>query len=930
MKYFSWKAWTVGLAFLLLPAIAFAQSSLFGDIPANDVSVKQFLSQLFGGLVGGGDGGDPIEELLGVFNAGVLVIGGILVFYTLVAGTLSTAHDGEMLGKRWSSLWVPIRTTLGAAAIMPTMGLAKGYCVIQAIVIWLALQGVGMANGMWETFLGKGASNVVGEAFYVPPGASRQIRQTFNDMFMSNVCTAAFRKSQGVFGDAAASVGASLIAATAEPVNRVGVIGYNYGPGGTMCGKVYMLAGLPAGAGSTVAFGMEGPASSASLVNSREIAKALRPIHQANLKAAQDQLQQLAEELVNNDTMTNAQAQAKYDSMVNSLVQNYTTQLKDTAQSTYLAQSDSINASVVEGMKKDGWAMAGVYYMAIVRAQDEITRAITQTPASASGELWGTGKVATDIMTTGSMTGAAINSVANGFVNSGDRGAALARARAIVKQSTNGSISQVEAIADDAAGESWVMKVVSWFLNDDMTFLGNSQFAQQNQNPIIMAKNLGENMTAGAWTALGIGGSVLALSSTKVLGTGAGEWATVFTPVLFALFAMFVVPGATLSTYVPMIPYILWIGVVIGWIILVVEAVIAAPIWAVAHMAPDGDGVVGRGGQGYMLVLSLTLRPPLMILGLACSIALMKPIGYFINSTFLGAFAIGVNPGPFALTQAIAGCVLYAIVMISVIHRVFTLIHVVPDRILRWIGGGGNELGEEARSVEGMSASKAVAALGATQQIGNLTQGTLQGARDLGRKKADQANAGAIKAEEQRSRMAQVEANENDQAYRSGMDAQAASARAEKNPNDVGARSQAAMSNEMARDARLGEAETKLDHYMQQSGVPGLSGGLNALRQQPMAEREQLASNLEQTNPQAASAVRFANNLDQSRADQASNPQGHSMQRFLNSATEGVRQNGHAARSWEVAAAKGASYEGERQKWSAPPPPPPPDEGEPD
>ena len=354
------------------------------------------------------------------------------------------------------------------------------------------------------------------------------------------------------------------------------------------------------------------------------------------------------------------------------------------------------------------------------------------------------------------------------------------------------------------------------------------------------------------------------------------------------------------------------------------EAVIAAPIWAVAHMAPDGDGVVGRGGQGYMLVLSLTLRPPLMILGLACSIALMKPIGYFINSTFLGAFAIGVNPGPFALTQAIAGCVLYTVVMISVIHRVFTLIHVVPDRILRWIGGGGNELGEEARSVEGMSASKAVAALGATQQIGNLTQGTLQGARDLGRKKADQANAGAIKAEEQRSRMAQVEANENDQAYRSGMDAQAASARAEKNQNDVGARSQAAMSNEMARDARLGEAETKLDHYMQNSGVPELKNGLDGLRQQPMAEREQLASNLEQTNPQAASAVRFANNLDQSRADQAANPQGHSMQRFLNSATEGVRQNGHAARSWEVAAAKGASYEGERQKWSQPPEPPKP------
>ena len=75
-----------------------------------------------------------------------------------------------------------------------------------------------------------------------------------------------------------------------------------------------------------------------------------------------------------------------------------------------------------------------------------------------------------------------------------------------------------------------------------------------------------------------------------------------------------------------MIPYILWLGVLLGWVILIVEAVIAAPIWAVSHMAPDGDGVVGRGGQGYMLVLSLVLRPPLMILGLVCAIVLMKPL----------------------------------------------------------------------------------------------------------------------------------------------------------------------------------------------------------------------------------------------------------------------------------------------------------------
>ncbi len=912
---FPWKTLLL-LAAFLLPTVAFAQSSIFGEIPATDVSVHQFLSKLFGGLVGGGGGGDPLEVLLKTFNGGVLTIGGILVFYTLVAGTMSTAHDGEMLGKRWSSLWIPIRTTLGAAAIMPTLGAQAGYCVIQAIVMWLALQGVGMANSMWSAFLAD--DSYIEDAFYNPPGASRQIRQTFNDMYMSNLCTAAFAETQKT-AQVLSEFGVPLVGATVTelPATLGSKGGYSYGPMGSMCGQV-VLGSNPKSADSATG----GPASAGAFVNGAAISESLSQVHISNVNAAQARLKALADQ-----TVAGTLSQETFNSTMNSLVSSYTQQLQSTAYSTYQGQKAEVNARLKQGMMQDGWAMAGMYYVAIVRAQDEITRAITQTPATASGELWGSGSAVIDGVTGGGAFSVAKNMLGNAYVNSAEREKFLNIGRGLVKKGNASTQSQVESIADSATSDSWVMKVVSWFMNDDMTLYGNSEFAQQNQNPIIMAKNLGENMTAGAWSALAIGGSVLALSGIDVLGTGVGDWATVFTPVLFALFSMFVVPGATLSTYVPMIPYILWVGVVIGWVILVVEAVIAAPIWAVAHMAPDGDGVVGRGGQGYMLVLSLTLRPPLMILGLACSIALMRPIGYFINSTFLGAFAMGVNPGPGALTQAIAGCVLYTIVMVGVVHRVFTLIHVVPDRILRWIGGGGNELGGEAQSLEQGAAGKAVQAMAATQQIGSLTQGGMQGARDLSRKKADRANADAIRGEESRSRMAQVEANENDQAYRSGLDAQQATSAVDGSADggSPAQRSQAAFANEMARDARLGEAETKLGHYMQQSGNSELKGGMDSLRAMPMAQREQLASNLESSNPQLANAVRFANGLDQARSAQASNPESKAMGNFLNTNAAAVRQSGPGnSASWEIAAAKSQHFESERQRMSQPPQAPPP------
>lgn len=907
-KLLSWKMFWLA-AVVLLPTVAFAQDSLFGsgNISPSDVSIQQFLNPLFGGLLNQGGGSNPLEELLKTFNKAVLIVGGILVFYTIVAGTLSTAHDGEMLGKRWSSMWIPIRTTLGAVAITPVLGASSGYCLIQALVMWLAVQGVSLANGMWAVFLTN--QNPVAEAFYSPPGASRQIREVFNGMFLSNVCTSGFAQSQSLIGSALAKTILKPITATVTPLTWAGKpMGYTYGPMVTLCGKVTL-----SDRDSASAEGTGGPATASALVDAGKLNDALRSVHESHMAAAQATLKTMADQLVQNNL-----DEATFAAQMNNMVQSYTADLKTKAQQEYASQRADIQTKLIDGMTKDGWALAGIYYMAIVRAQDEITRSITQTPSVASGELNGSGHFADDMAKQG-ITGALGNAAVNAYIGGGERSQYLTAANEMIRASNAGATNQAEAIGDAATQGSWVMRVVGWFMNDDMTFMGNSQFAQQGQNPIIMAKNLGDNMTAGAWTALGIGGSALALTG---VGAGiAGAWATVFTPVLFALFAMFVVPGAVLSVYVPMIPYILWTGVVIGWVLLVIEAVIASPLWALSHLAPDGDGIVGRGGQGYMLILSLTLRPALMIMGLASSIALMKPVGYFINSTFMGAFAIGVNPGTFGITAAIAGCVIYTMVMVSVIHRVFSLIHWIPDHILRWIGGGGNELGEQAHALEGMTSGSMRAAMMATTQIGQLTGSVGQGMRDLSAKKANQENATKIQGEESRSRMAQQEANDNDIGYRAGKDAQTASSKAEGNPTDSGARQNAAMSNEMARDARMQEASGKVDNYMRQSGVPALSNGIAGLRSMPLSKRQEMANDMRESNPEAAQAVDFANNMDKASFDQAADPNSGAMKDFLSSAVGHVSQNGSSSKSWQVAAAKGLSFEQERQKWSSPVPP---------
>lgn len=119
--------------------------------PASDFSVV-FLGNLFGTVDGvlHGTGSQIMGAMFGVFNAAVLAIGGIIIMYTLLVSTMNTAHEGQVLGQKWSSIWVPVRSTIGLALLIPK---ASGYCLMQIFVMWIVVQGVGAADRVWNAAL---------------------------------------------------------------------------------------------------------------------------------------------------------------------------------------------------------------------------------------------------------------------------------------------------------------------------------------------------------------------------------------------------------------------------------------------------------------------------------------------------------------------------------------------------------------------------------------------------------------------------------------------------------------------------------------------------------------------------------------------------------------------------------------------------------
>lgn len=136
---------------LVFPGLVLADNSLNFAPPPSDYSMV-FLGNLFGIVDGvlSGTGSQIMGSMFGVFNSAVLAIGGVIIMYTLMVSTMNTAHEGQMLGQKWSSIWIPVRSTVGLALLIPK---ASGYCLMQIFVMWIVVQGVGAADKVWNAAL---------------------------------------------------------------------------------------------------------------------------------------------------------------------------------------------------------------------------------------------------------------------------------------------------------------------------------------------------------------------------------------------------------------------------------------------------------------------------------------------------------------------------------------------------------------------------------------------------------------------------------------------------------------------------------------------------------------------------------------------------------------------------------------------------------
>ena len=251
-------------------------------------------------------------------------------------------------------------------------------------------------------------------------------------------------------------------------------------------------------------------------------------------------------------------------------------------------------------------------------------------------------------------------------------------------------------------------------------------------NPIADLAGFGHDLIASALGAIGaISGVAVGsglLESIPFFGKGLDAFESVWRVTdgfVSTILGLMLIAGAVLAFVLPALPFIRFLFGVFGWLVNVVEAVLAVTVFAAAHVTRGQDRglMVPATRQGWLFLPGLFLRPPLMLFGLI--------LGYFV---FLAAIGLlnaiwlpqlrdagasdGLGPIGF-----LAMLTLYVMICYALMNGAFKLIDLLPSAVLEWIGaradGGDDGAARLAGAVTG-----GIARAGSGRMTGRIRGGS--------------------------------------------------------------------------------------------------------------------------------------------------------------------------------------------------------------
>ncbi|QQR69410.1 MAG: DotA/TraY family protein [Alphaproteobacteria bacterium] len=688
-----------------------------------------------------------LKTLLRIYSIAMLVVGGIILTYHLIVITTEGAWKGQM-GGRANQIWAPIRVVFAIGLLVP---LGSGINTGQEVVLQFARWGSNLGSYAWTKtltyMLNMDSGVVVSTKFNMSVPAAQFV--------MTGICTRVIENNR------------MCVAEKSLKDNGYNVIGYAAGDkvlvAGNECStdllsnqKCGALRLASAGGDST---GILNPAIE-DLLRTRQnglfvaqsdvfrkygfdaadgILKGSLigepPGYEDDVTSFNNQLSALTKEIVGGKTIKD---------------------LINPKNPLYILSQSTGDGSSASG--NHGWVLAGMYYVIISRVYSEMSSALAALPQVAIPEIKGV---------------LPNNHIREGEIQKIIDGATVAFGNAL---------QGARKSAEDAKGEDGELDQVMRYVRGLMTLYGildsegdliltTANFTQNPGDAIGSMISLGNRLLRASLSMMGsavmtstildTGALFLKKATTNpalnFLATGIDKFTDIVVAFAIAIGFILFVAALTLAFILPMMPFFRFFLGVMTWLISVVEAVVAIPLVALAHLNPYGDDLPASSARpAYMMLLQLLFRPFLMLVGMILAIVLANSMIAFLNATFWSALAVidsttsggaAISTTQGALSQLIY-LIIYCIMAYSIVTMCMKLIDILPTNALKWIGA--SPVGEGGRVDDSFigAAAGAVTTYVAggmvkdvVTQSGNIVSGSVSGIYDARKAKKDENDA---------------------------------------------------------------------------------------------------------------------------------------------------------------------------------------------
>lgn len=684
-----------------------------------DLSIS-YLGQIFGtvGTVLHGTSGQLLGSIFKVFNIGLLVVAGIFLIYTIVMTVLNAAHEGEFMGRKWNSAWIAIRTVLGLGLLVPSA--TTGYSTVQIIVMWVIIQGVGFANMAWDSAL-----NYLGTTgqIYTPPStdtgtmldlvgtvlemqvcmyAAQNVESTLQKNLKENEQNQQQQGTNNNTNTAAPTIPGVTYVQNFTPLFLVFKDSTQSGLYNSVVkfpGNKYETDGQQDNACGQISFGTN--KDQTALQNDNKVSTL-----QAAVKQIMLDTDSYAKQIVNGGGGSNSNFVTQVQSAIVGGAAdwiNITLPIRTTA-----GGGGAINQVIHAMMEKffksaveQGWIMAGMYYYSLGNLQSQVTAA-TSVSVKIDAPPAGFPQSSSYISFTGPVNPSENNMNGNPSVNqpglldfsANDKhylaayeknaGLYVTSSKTAAKQLDQTNKFQVKT--EDAGILTPLFSPWASIVYDAL-----NSFAARKGDPIMIIRHVGDKFmdkAIGLWVSgiliiFTIATATGVVPSLNPLPFSVEDAVIAYIPVMTAFILILFMLGSTMYYYIPLIPFIIFSFSAVGWLVAVIEAMVAAPLVALGVTHPEGHDLLGKSEQATMFLLSIFLRPVLMITGLIAGMMLSRVALSYINLGFFNLVGDLTSMSSFSFISLLG---VYTMLIMTVVNQSFSLIYGVPDRVMRWLG----------------------------------------------------------------------------------------------------------------------------------------------------------------------------------------------------------------------------------------------------